>query len=107
TGLLILWYRNCSHQNQPTLVLDNYDQTRGSFYTNIPPRFKMMRNDSSNSYDLEISNVTASDEGLYYCGTKEAKVEEKHYISRNVVYKYGNVTTNVTVGKYNVIFHHS
>ncbi|XP_028317364.1 uncharacterized protein LOC114472337 [Gouania willdenowi] len=98
TGLIILWYRNCSHQNQPTLVLDSYYETRESLYTNIPPRFKMMRNHSSNSYDLEISNVTASDEGLYYCGTKETKVEEIQFISRIFVYKYGNVTTNVTVG---------
>ncbi|XP_030004034.1 uncharacterized protein LOC115428914 isoform X2 [Sphaeramia orbicularis] len=76
TGEYIVWFRNCSHENQPTLVLR---QT---------PR------DIISSYDLLILNFTDTDEGFYYCGTEKLTVEEglKH-IGQQYVYTYGSITS--------------
>ncbi|KAK1885814.1 Protein sidekick like [Dissostichus eleginoides] len=71
TGVYIVWYRNCSHENQPSLVLDR------------------------NSYDLLIINITETDEGLYYCGTEQLKVEKEEHITRRHLYKYGNISTKI------------
>uniref|UniRef100_A0A3B5MEV0 Ig-like domain-containing protein n=1 Tax=Xiphophorus couchianus TaxID=32473 RepID=A0A3B5MEV0_9TELE len=75
TGIYVVWFRNCSHQYQPTLVVDwktsSYYERKITF-----PRFKFVKNESSNSYDLMIINVTNSDEGLYYCETLENKVKQ-------------------------------
>ncbi|XP_038143065.1 uncharacterized protein LOC119784876 isoform X2 [Cyprinodon tularosa] len=87
TGVYIVWYRNCSHQHQPTLVME----TLKSFILekeNLHRHFKFLKNQSSDSYDLQIINVTDSDEGLYYCGTFEIKVEKN-------VYVYGNISTRI------------
>ncbi|XP_018551101.1 uncharacterized protein LOC108896443 [Lates calcarifer] len=82
-GVYILWYRTCSHENQPALVL----KASQTF-----PRFQFLKNHSSESYDLLIMNITDSDEGLYYCGTEQMKVEDEKYITSKNVYSYGNVT---------------
>ncbi|XP_029006010.1 uncharacterized protein LOC114855216 [Betta splendens] len=78
SGVYIQWYRNCSHGNQPLLVLNTMFPNQGSSvltiddsfdFLNPLPRFHLVENQSSNSYDLMIVNITRSDEGLYYCGT--------------------------------------
>ncbi|KAI3352445.1 hypothetical protein L3Q82_005398 [Scortum barcoo] len=56
-------------------------------------------NESSDSYDLLIMNTTDSDEGLYYCGTEESKVEDNKYITTKRVYTYGNITTRIIFNK--------
>ncbi|XP_018551116.1 uncharacterized protein LOC108896454 isoform X3 [Lates calcarifer] len=95
TGVYIVWYRNCSHEKQPTLVLSvNYNAQTGTTKT-VFPHFTFLRNFSSLSYDLLIMNITDSDEGLYYCGTKQPKVEEDKYISQRHIYSYGNITTRI------------
>uniref|UniRef100_A0A3Q3EKZ4 Ig-like domain-containing protein n=1 Tax=Labrus bergylta TaxID=56723 RepID=A0A3Q3EKZ4_9LABR len=71
TGVYIMWYRNCSHENQPSLVLK---RNTGSWTESLPPNFHLLKNQSSDSYDLLILNITESDEGLYYCGTEEPKI---------------------------------
>ncbi|XP_022614286.1 uncharacterized protein LOC111231465 isoform X2 [Seriola dumerili] len=86
TGVYIVWYRNCSHENQPTLVL----KTMGY---SVP--FEFLKNHSSESYDLLIRNITDSDEGLYYCGTQQTKVEDKELITSKYIYNYGNVATRI------------
>ncbi|XP_065813767.1 uncharacterized protein [Labrus bergylta] len=89
TGVYIMWYRNCSHENEPSFVLRA---------TNIlnHPNFHLLKNQSSDSYDLLILNITESDEGLYYCGTEELKVEEKEHItSRYIYYSYSNITRRI------------
>uniref|UniRef100_A0A3Q3EKX4 Ig-like domain-containing protein n=1 Tax=Labrus bergylta TaxID=56723 RepID=A0A3Q3EKX4_9LABR len=63
TGVYIMWYRNCSHENQPSLVLK---RNTGSWTESLPPNFHLLKNQSSDSYDLLILNITESDEGLYY-----------------------------------------
>uniref|UniRef100_A0A3B3IEA3 Ig-like domain-containing protein n=1 Tax=Oryzias latipes TaxID=8090 RepID=A0A3B3IEA3_ORYLA len=68
-----VWFRNCSHENQPVFVLD------GAYFHNLgKTRFIWTKNVSSDSYDLTIINVTYSDEGFYYCGTEGKKVVETH-----------------------------
>ncbi|XP_037830512.1 uncharacterized protein LOC108241526 isoform X2 [Kryptolebias marmoratus] len=96
TGVYIVWFRNCSHQNQPTLLLHLKEF---HVWDKRFPRFKYEKNDSSDSYDLVIINTTESDEGLYYCGTEEKKVEkenDKIIISKDI-YRYSNITTRLTV----------
>ncbi|XP_035856177.1 uncharacterized protein LOC118492939 [Sander lucioperca] len=98
-GVYIVWYRNCSHDNQPSLILGVHysvkENTAIYGLQKIPPRFQFVRNFSSNSYDLLITNITDSDEGLYFCGTEQARVEDKEYITKKYVYIYGNVTTKI------------
>ncbi|KAF1395167.1 hypothetical protein PFLUV_G00008730 [Perca fluviatilis] len=89
SGVYIVWNRKCSHENQPSLILV-VDQDLFK-----DPHFQFVRNFSSNSYDLLITNITDSDEGLYYCGTKQSRVEDKEYITQKYVYRYGNVTTRI------------
>ncbi|XP_023274837.1 uncharacterized protein LOC111664481 [Seriola lalandi dorsalis] len=101
-GVYIVWYRNCSHVNQPSLVLRTkypHEEMMDTFYSrdglNPFPRFHLEKNRSSESYNLLIMNVTVSDEGLYYCGTEHAKVEEKEKLMQKFVYRYSNVTTRI------------
>ncbi len=94
-GVYIVWYRNCSHENQPSLVLSTRPGL-SSFIKNYP-RFEFVRNSSSESYDLLIMNVTDSDEGLYYCGTERTRVEDGKYIMKIYDYTYGNITTRITL----------
>ncbi|XP_033985290.1 uncharacterized protein LOC117481627 isoform X2 [Trematomus bernacchii] len=99
SGVYIMWYRNCSHENQPSLVL-KYEWTQT---TNIErvlnplPRFHFVRNYSSESYDLLIINITETDEGLYYCGTEKFDVESEKQIIRRHLYTNGNVSTRIHV----------
>ncbi|XP_065814305.1 uncharacterized protein [Labrus bergylta] len=91
TGVYIVWYRNCSHENQPSLVL----KVNNRLKQNLPPNFHSLKNQSSESYDLLILNITESDEGLYYCGTEEIKVEEKEHITSKDIYSFSNITTRI------------
>ncbi|XP_038160616.1 uncharacterized protein LOC119796221 isoform X2 [Cyprinodon tularosa] len=86
TGVYIVWFRNCSHQHQPTLEVKTIN--KDNILEKAHPRFTFLKNQSSDSYDLLIINVTDSDEGLYYCGTIEPKGIEN-------VYVYGNITTRI------------
>uniref|UniRef100_A0A3P9NZY0 Ig-like domain-containing protein n=1 Tax=Poecilia reticulata TaxID=8081 RepID=A0A3P9NZY0_POERE len=100
TGIYVVWFRNCSHEYQPTLVVSWKNAGISPFKGEITfPRFKFVKNESSNSYDLMIRNVTNSDEGIYYCGTFENKVEkdENKNIFFKDVYIYGNLTTRITL----------
>ncbi|XP_038143067.1 uncharacterized protein LOC119784878 isoform X2 [Cyprinodon tularosa] len=89
----IFWFRNCSHQHQLRM------EALKSYGENLYPRFKFLKNQSSDSYDLLIINVTDSDEGLYYCGTFENKVEKDKNgkSSSNYDYVYGNISTRITL----------
>ncbi|XP_065815134.1 uncharacterized protein [Labrus bergylta] len=100
TGVHIVWYRNCSHENQPPLVLK---PKRGVLIEAVDvltifPRFQFVRNVSSGSYDLLILNATASDEGAYFCGSVERRVEVKDgRITPQEMYSLGNVTTRIII----------
>ncbi|KAL0147342.1 hypothetical protein M9458_057355 [Cirrhinus mrigala] len=93
-GSLIVWIRNCSHENQPSLIIDftKWD-------LEILQRFSSIHNSYSNSYDLRITNISISDLGLYYCAEVERKVnkDEKGVLSRSEVYYYGTRTTRLSL----------
>ncbi|XP_062334156.1 uncharacterized protein LOC134033887 [Osmerus eperlanus] len=105
TGVYIVWYRNCFHRNQPTLVLSmSYDtkaitaryDLRNEKLLNPFPGFTLVWNQSNESYDLLIVNVTESDLGLYYCGTEEKTVEDIEKIAEKKIYRYGNVNISLS-----------
>ncbi|KAM8878318.1 uncharacterized protein AB9W97_014220 [Spinachia spinachia] len=105
SGVYVVWYRNCTHENQPPLVLKVYrlmiEAIRDSKDRQmILPRFYPVRNVSSHSYDLLIMNATDSDEGLYYCGTEQKRVERNDCIDFQTVYRNGNVTTRVSIDRH-------
>ena len=99
TGETIVWYRNCSHENQPPRIII-WDELRRN-----PHSFKdlnVMWNHSSKSYNLLIRNITDSHLGLYYCGTEKSYVIDADKIVQKHIYKYGNVTTRISFGKLTV-----
>ncbi|KAJ8000557.1 hypothetical protein DPEC_G00181340 [Dallia pectoralis] len=115
TGISIIWFRNCSHENQPTLVIQqltwlsvtdtDVQNVRESMisdnYLNPFPHFTLQWNPSNNTYDLLIENITESDLGLYYCGTKETKVVDEGGtggIKQKEIYHYGNLTYRLLFG---------
>ena len=98
TEVFVVWFRNCSHENQPSLVLNSKPQDWAN--PQKLPRFEFVKNDSSASYDLSIMNVSGSDEGFYYCGTEDLKKYGKGYSTEKRIYSYSNITTRVTVGKH-------
>ncbi|XP_024145069.2 uncharacterized protein LOC112156935 [Oryzias melastigma] len=91
---LTAWFRNCSHENQPVLVL-NINEDLWKFLEES--RFRLTKNDSSDSYDLTIINVTYSDEGFYYCATEGKKVEDNDKINGKSWYNYSKIIRNVSI----------
>ncbi|XP_014185998.1 uncharacterized protein LOC102313455 [Haplochromis burtoni] len=95
----IVWFRNCSHENQPSLILrTNYKYDPSYLEDKVDilnpfPRLHLLENQSSDSYDLLIMNTTDSDEGLYYCGTEQKEIDAT--FSQKYIYKYGNITTRI------------
>ena len=100
-GVNLVWYRNCSHENQPTLSLNWKDRDQDIFgYGGDGGNFfhlNMMWNDSSNSFDLLIKNITDSHLGLYYCGTEELNGEKGN--KKKSIYTYGKIITRILFGK--------
>ena len=98
----IVWYRNCSHENQPTLTLNWKDRDQGIFdYGENGSYFShlnMKWNVSSDSYNLLIKNITDSHLGLYYCGTEGELELERN--KENYIYTYGHVNTRILFGKW-------
>lgn len=103
TGVYVVWYRNCSHENQPSLVLrtryDVYLDPNTKDFLNPFPRFHLLLNKSSQSYDLLITSLVDSDEGLYYCRTELINFEDKAKNTPEYVYEYGKVITRILLGK--------
>lgn len=106
-----MWYRNCPHEKQPSLVLKTWldrscrrprstDEADVLNLLNPFPNFHLVKNKFSQSYDLLITNITDADEGLYYCGTEQAKVKDEGKIIHEFVHTYGNITTKILLHKY-------
>ncbi|XP_041840017.1 uncharacterized protein LOC121638960 [Melanotaenia boesemani] len=93
TGESIVWLRNCTHENQPSLLLE----VKSDYSLNLNHHFTFVKNQTSDSYDLLIINVTESDEGVYNCGTKRLKVEQHKCISSKYIYNFCNITTRLTL----------
>ncbi|KAL3996403.1 (N-Acetylneuraminyl)-galactosylglucosylceramide N-acetylgalactosaminyltransferase [Sarotherodon galilaeus] len=109
-GVYIVWYRTCSHEKQPSLVLrtqldrrcpDSHSDRQSAFFNLLNPfsDFHLVKNNLSQSYDLLITNITETDEGLYYCGTEHPKVKDEGKIIQEYVHTYSNITTNVLLHK--------
>uniref|UniRef100_A0A671QML3 Ig-like domain-containing protein n=1 Tax=Sinocyclocheilus anshuiensis TaxID=1608454 RepID=A0A671QML3_9TELE len=90
----IVWIRNCSHENQPSLIIGFRKLDLEIFQ-----RFSFIHNTYNNSFDLHITNISVSDLGLYYCVEEENKLheDEKGLISQSIVYYYGNQTTRLSL----------
>ncbi|KAI4873572.1 hypothetical protein NFI96_006024 [Prochilodus magdalenae] len=90
----IVWFRNCSHQHQPLLMLSTRDLMR-----DIHPRYSAVWNPSNHTYDLLVKNVSESDLGLYYCAVHERKItkDSSGVIVSEDVYHYGNRTTRLSL----------
>uniref|UniRef100_A0AAY5KPP1 Ig-like domain-containing protein n=1 Tax=Esox lucius TaxID=8010 RepID=A0AAY5KPP1_ESOLU len=104
---LIVWYRNCSHVDQPHLVITRHKRVRDPKYLenfqSAFSRFTLVWNISKRTHDLLIENVTESDLGLYYCGTNTTIMEEGNQTEKEDFNRYGNVITRLSLGK-NIIF---
>ncbi|KAK3507618.1 hypothetical protein QTP70_030787, partial [Hemibagrus guttatus] len=93
-GFYLVWFRNCSHENQPRLMISIKDFIGSSF-----PRYSFVFNKSTNTHDLLIKNITESDQGLYYCALHETKITDNKggLIQSSEVYHYGNRSTRFSV----------
>ena len=54
----------------------------------------------TSSYDLLINTISETHLGLYYCGTREKLPLDTGLIK--FVYTYGNSTTRILLGKYDI-----
>ncbi|XP_034146817.1 uncharacterized protein LOC114830682 [Esox lucius] len=97
---LIVWYRNCSHVDQPHLVITRHKRVRDPKYLenfqSAFSRFTLVWNISKRTHDLLIENVTESDLGLYYCGTNTTIMEEGNQTEKEDFNRYGNVITRLS-----------
>ncbi|KAL7856263.1 hypothetical protein AOLI_G00198670 [Acnodon oligacanthus] len=94
TGFNAVWFRNCSHDRQPPLIVSTMDFLHGP-----PPHYSFVWNPSNQTHDLVVKNISESDLGLYYCALQERKVmkEEKGIIFHEDVYHYGNRSTRLAL----------
>ncbi|MFT7807452.1 uncharacterized protein LOC111853144 isoform X1 [Arapaima gigas] len=89
--LRTIWYRQCSHENQPPREISSQEIMR-----NPVPRYSFVWNDSSHSFGLWIENITESDLGLYYCSAQFTKIETRNkFVYSEDIYNFGNVTTRL------------
>nr|XP_055062669.1 uncharacterized protein LOC129445493 [Misgurnus anguillicaudatus] len=95
-GNIIVWIRNCSHEHQPSLIID-YNM----IYRDTLQHFSFLKNPNIHSFDLHITNITVSDLGIYYCAEYEKTVnkDEKGIIYPSDVYYYGNQTTRLSLAE--------
>ncbi|KAL7841144.1 hypothetical protein SRHO_G00248350 [Serrasalmus rhombeus] len=86
SGFSIVWFRNCSHEHQPPLVISD-----AVLMSDALSRYSLVWNPSSQTHDLLVKNVTESDLGLYYCAIHE----KTGYRFQKDVY-YGNRTSRLS-----------
>ncbi|XP_048851772.1 uncharacterized protein LOC125720409 isoform X4 [Brienomyrus brachyistius] len=89
-----IWYRKCSHENQPLLNMSGY-----GFMLNPLPQYSFVWNNLSASFSLSIKNITESEQGLYFCSTKYLK----HYAGQDGktsgedANRFGNITIRLLI----------
>ncbi|KAL6467207.1 hypothetical protein MHYP_G00250110 [Metynnis hypsauchen] len=93
-GFNAVWFRNCSHEHQPPLIITSTDLMHSTL-----PRYSAVWNPSNQTHDLLVKNVTESDLGLYYCAIHEKKVTKANsgVILNEDVYHYGNTSTRLSL----------
>ncbi|KAG9259708.1 hypothetical protein AMEX_G27230 [Astyanax mexicanus] len=105
TGFYVVWFRNCSHKNQPPLLISSMDlKSFSEVYKDLVQDvflgYTFMWNPSNNTHDLLVKNITESDLGLYYCALLEKTITENAAGKGGVpkaVYRYGNRTTRLSL----------
>ncbi|XP_028834535.1 uncharacterized protein LOC114789356 isoform X2 [Denticeps clupeoides] len=90
SGHTITWFRNCSHEHQPPLIL-----TPQEMWNRVLPRYSLIWNPTNNSNDLFIQNMSESDIGLYYCALELKKVTDDKQIAQRTDIHFGRKTTRV------------
>ncbi|XP_016360084.1 uncharacterized protein LOC107702323 [Sinocyclocheilus anshuiensis] len=93
-GSVVVWIRNCSHENQPSLII-GFKQ----WGLEIFQHFSFIHNSYNNSFDLHITNISVSDLGLYYCVEEENKLheDEQGILYSSKVYYNGNRTIRLSL----------
>ena len=97
-GEIIVWYRNCSHENQPTLILRSWQETRENEDSHSIP-LNEMKNRSSKSHTLLIMNINDSHLGHYCCGTEKKIFPDGENTAAKYEHRYGNVATRISFCK--------
>ncbi|XP_026068530.1 uncharacterized protein LOC113050030 [Carassius auratus] len=93
-GQEIHWVKICSTQIQPPLIIIGYNSLLQPI-----PRFIILWNRFSKSYDLLIENITEADLGLYYCSRVEKKtIEQNGILFEKDVYHTGDTLIKLTYG---------
>ncbi|KAL7841135.1 hypothetical protein SRHO_G00248260 [Serrasalmus rhombeus] len=99
-----VWFRNCSHDHQPPLIMSSAAQRNHAvIYNDLGqnplPRYFFKWNSSSQTHDLLVKNVSESDLGLYYCALQEKKITEDKTGrgAQKDVFHYGNRTTRLSL----------
>ncbi|CAI5680220.1 unnamed protein product [Oreochromis niloticus] len=98
----VVWYRNCTHENQPPLVLKLKEDawkkiSDRAVSVNSLLRFHFKKNQSSGSYDLLIMNISDSDEGLYYCGTEKEQWVDDASVQVRYDHRYASIATRILI----------
>ncbi|KAL7841138.1 hypothetical protein SRHO_G00248290 [Serrasalmus rhombeus] len=75
-GFNIVWFRNCSHDHQPPLIMSatthsHHARIYNDLRQNPLPRYFFVWNSFSKTYHLLVKNVSESDLCLYYCALQE------------------------------------
>uniref|UniRef100_A0AAR2K0V1 Immunoglobulin V-set domain-containing protein n=1 Tax=Pygocentrus nattereri TaxID=42514 RepID=A0AAR2K0V1_PYGNA len=99
-GFNIVWFRNCSHDHQPPLIMSatthsHHARIYNDFKQNPLPRYFFVWNSFSKTYHLLVKNVSESDLCLYYCALQERKIPGRD--AQKDVFQYGNRTTRVSL----------
>ncbi|GAA6089266.1 uncharacterized protein LOC113635524 isoform X1, partial [Tachysurus ichikawai] len=91
-GLYLVWFRNCSEKDHPPFIISFLS-------TELIQRYSIVLNDSTNTQNLLIKNITESDQGLYYCALSEKVVTDNKNgpIRSSALYHYGNRSTRLSV----------
>ncbi|KAL7856237.1 hypothetical protein AOLI_G00198410 [Acnodon oligacanthus] len=91
-GSYVAWFKNCSHENQPPLIIHAMKLVQGE-----NPHYDLVWDASAQSHGLLIKNIIESDMGLYYCAVYEKTVTEECGLNSKNVYQFGKRTTLISL----------
>ncbi|XP_053087077.1 uncharacterized protein LOC113547328 [Pangasianodon hypophthalmus] len=97
-GLKTVWFRNCSEKDHPRFMISLADLVDSEVSGGDLTHYFFLVNDSTNTHDLLIKNVTESDQGLYYCAMSEKIIsKDKDSVVINSGVYYGNRSTRLSL----------